>query len=183
MRLAELPRPERYRIHLHVDPKKDRYRGEVEIELEIAPETRAIELHAVDLEIGAGVAVDAEGEVKVAKVRPNPERETVTVVLERALVGTRASLLLAYEGPLRADLRGLYLARSGKRRYAATQLEAADARRVFPCFDEPAKKARFALSVSTPAANAAVSNGAIVKTERKGRSKTVHFAETPKLST
>ncbi|MEX2207678.1 MAG: M1 family aminopeptidase [Myxococcota bacterium] len=183
MRLPEHPRPERYDLSLWVDPAKPGYRGQVEIELAIATGTRSIELHAVDLEIGESSASDAQGELKVAKVRPSPERETVTFVLDRPLEGTRARLRIAFAGKLRADLRGLYLARSGKRRYAATQLEAADARRFFPCFDEPDKKARFRLRLTTPARYQAVSNGAIVRTERKGAKKTVHFAETPKLST
>jgi puromycin-sensitive aminopeptidase len=183
MRLPEHPRPERYDLSLWVDPAKPGYRGEVEIELAIATGTRSIELHAVDLEIGASSASDAQGEVKVAKLRPSPERETVTLVLDRPLEGTRARLRIAFAGKLRADLRGLYLARSGKRRYAATQLEAADARRFFPCFDEPDKKARFRVRLTTPARYQAVSNGAVVKTERRGAQKTVHFAETPKLST
>jgi puromycin-sensitive aminopeptidase len=183
MRLQETPRPERYDLSLWVDPGKDRFRGEGELELSVTPGTRAIELHAVDLAIGACGASDDAGELAIAKIRPNPDRETVTLVLERPLEGTRASLRIAWEGPLRADLRGLYLARSGKRRYAATQLEAADARRFFPCFDEPDKKARFRLRVTTPLRYQAVSNSAVVRTEKRGRQKTVHFAETPKLST
>jgi len=183
MRLQELPRPERYDLALWVDPAKPAFRGQAELELEIAPGTRAIELHAVDLELGACSARDAQGDVRVVRLRPNKERESVTLVLDRPLEGTRASLRIAWQGRLRADLRGLYLARSGKRRYAATQLEAADARRFFPCFDEPDKKARFRLRVTTPARYQAVSNGAVVRTEKRGRQKTVHFAETPKLST
>ena len=183
MRLQELPRPERYDLALWVDPAKPGFRGQAELELEIAPGTRAIELHAVDLELGACSARDAQGDVRVVRLRPNKERESVTLVLDRPLEGTRASLRIAWQGRLRADLRGLYLARSGKRRYAATQLEAADARRFFPCFDEPDKKARFRLRVTTPARYQAVSNGAVVRTEKRGRQKTVHFAETPKLST
>src|SRR5262245_9918797 len=136
MRLPKLPRPERYDLWLHVDPAKPRFTGELAVELEVAADTRALELHAVDLEIASSEVADASGEVRVAKVRPNPERETVSFVLDRPLAAGRATLRVRYAGPLRADLRGLYLARSGKRRYAATQLEAADARRVLPCFDE-----------------------------------------------
>jgi len=183
MRLPKVPRPEQYDLHLTVDPAKPRFSGELQLALEVGPDTRALELHAVDLEIDSSEVEDAQGVVKVARVRPNPERETLSFVLERALAPGRASLRVRYSGPLRGDLRGLYLARSGKRRYAATQLEAADARRFFPCFDEPEFKARFQLKLTTPAKNRAVSNGAVTRTERRGARVTYHFAETPKLST
>ncbi len=183
MRLPKLPRPERYDLALHVDPAKPSFSGELAIALEVGPDTRAIELHAVDLEIESSELEDASGVVKVARVRPTPERETLSFVLERPLAAGKAELRIRYSGPLRKDLRGLYLARSGKRRYAATQLEAADARRFFPCFDEPDRKARFRLRVTTPSRNRAVSNGAIVRSSRRGARVTYHFAETPPLST
>ena len=146
MRLPKLPRPERYDLALHVDPAKPRFKGELALELEVAADTRATRAARGRprdrVERGRPTR---RGVVKVAKLRPNPERETVSFVLDRPLAAGRATLRVRYTGPLRADLRGLYLARSGKRRYAATQLEAADARRFFPCFDEPDKKARFRL--------------------------------------
>jgi puromycin-sensitive aminopeptidase len=183
MRLPKLPRPERYDLWLHVDPAKPRFKGELQLELEVEADTRTLELHAVDLEIESSEVTDSSGSVKVAKLRPNRERETVSFVLDRPLAAGRATLRVSYSAALRGDLRGLYLARSGKRRYAATQLEAADARRFFPCFDEPDKKARFRLRVTTPAKNRAVANGAIVRTERRKAKVTYHFAETPPLST
>ena len=183
MRLPKLPRPERYDLALHVDPAKPSFSGELTIALEVGPDTRAIELHAVDLEIESSEVEDGTGVVKVARVRPTPERQTLSFVLERPLAAGKAELRIHYTGPIRKDLRGLYLARSGKRRYAATQLEAADARRFFPCFDEPDMKARFHLRVTTPSRNRAVSNGAIVRSERRGPRVTYHFAETPPLST
>src|SRR4029453_16688268 len=123
MRLPKLPKPERYDLQLHVDPAKPRFKGELLLELEVAADTRALELHAVDLEIESSEVTDASGEVRVAKLRPNPERETGSFGLDRPRPAGPATLRVRYTGPLRADLRGLYLARSGKRRYAATQLE------------------------------------------------------------
>src|SRR5262245_26611656 len=95
-----------------------------------------------------------------------------------------ATLHLAFAGRLRRDLCGLYRAASGRRRYAFTQLEATEARKFFPCFDEPAMKARFQLSVTTAAANTVLSNAPALATRSAGPGrKTVVFAETPPLST
>ena len=182
-RLSAHVRPERYRLHLDVDPRRDRFAGELEIELHAPSGTRAIELHAVDLDIEEASVEDDDGRVAVKATRRNPKRESVTLRLERDLASAGARIRLKYTGPLRRDLRGLYLARSGRRRYAATQLEAADARRMFPCFDEPDKKARFAISVTIPTRHRAVSNGPVASETTRGARKTLHFRETPPLST
>jgi len=182
-RLPRTPEPETYALQVTVDPRRDRFQGEVEIELRVTPGTRSVELHAVDLEVQSAELEDADGPVAISAIVPHAERETLRFQLGRALRGSQARLRIAYDGPLRSDLRGLYLARAGRRRYAATQLEAADARRFFPCFDEPDKKARFKIRVTTPKGNRVVSNAPIQRTRTHGRLKTVQFAQTPKLST
>ena len=67
-----------------------------------------------------------------------------------------------YRGILNDQLRGLYLSKANNRRYAVTQLEATDARRMFPSFDEPAFKATFALTATIDDGDHAISNGAIL---------------------
>ncbi len=183
MRLSRSTLPKSYDLSLRVDPLKDTFCGEVEIDLDILDAASSIELHSVDLGIRNALVTDARGAVSVSRTSTNSERETVVFQLSKPLRPGPAKLRIDYDGPLRTDLRGLYLARSGKRRYAATQLEAADARRFFPCFDEPDKKARFRIRVTTPEANSVVSNGAVLRTRRHGSGKTVTFAETPPLST
>ena len=183
MRLSRSTLPCSYNLHLTVDPRADEYRGEVEIELAVHRGTAEIELHAVELTIRTIAVGDTDGPIEVRGSRLDDKRETLRIDLDRRLRPGQAQLRLEFEGSLRSDLRGFYLARSGRRRYAATQLEAADARRFFPCFDEPDMKARFHLQVTTPERNSVVSNGALVRTRKRGRSKTVSFAETPPLST
>jgi puromycin-sensitive aminopeptidase len=175
--------PVRYALDLHVDPSKDRFAGEAEIVLDVARSTELIEIHAVDLELQGCELEDARGRIEAARIVSRPRRESLELRFPRALRRGRASLRLRWSGPLRSDLRGLYLARSGRRRYATTQLEAADARRMFPCFDEPDRKARFRIRVTTPRRFAAVSNAPVERVRSHGRLKTIEFAETPKLST
>jgi puromycin-sensitive aminopeptidase len=182
-RLSPDVQPRSYNLRLNVDPARDPYHGQVEIVLHAPRGTRRIELHAVELEIESARVWDSRGELGVGRVALDAVRGTLALRLGRGLAGGEARLELAFRGTLRRDLRGLYLARSGKRRYAATQLEAADARRFFPCFDEPDKKARFRLQVTTPARNQVVSNAPVERELRHGRRKTVVFRETPPLST
>ena len=87
---------------------------------------------------------------------------------------------IAYRGAFSPGLRGLYRAGS----IAVTQFEAADARRVFPCFDEPAFKAVWRLRVAgVPNQAIAMSNGKVVRDENDGRGgRRRAFAPTPPLS-
>jgi aminopeptidase N/puromycin-sensitive aminopeptidase len=58
-----------------------------------------------------------------------------------------AEIHIFFAGILNDKLRGFYLSQSERRKYAVTQFEATDARRAFPCFDEPAYKAVFNLTL------------------------------------
>src|SRR5690606_35507171 len=119
-----------------------------------------------------------------ARVALDAAREVATLVLPRPVGPGEAVLRIPFAGRLRDDLRGLYVASAGGRPYAFTQLEAADARRFFPCYDEPAMKARFAIEVETRGELATISNAPIARTTKlPGGRKLVRFAETPKLST
>src|SRR5439155_24463621 len=90
------------------------------------------------------------------------------------------ALEIEWTGGIRESLRGLYRSVRGEERYAATQFEAADARRAFPCFDEPEFKAKFALELIHPSGNAAIANMPVQSQEQidERRART-RFRETP----
>src|SRR5439155_25099013 len=92
-------------------------------------------------------------------------------------------LKLAWSGAIAETLRGLYRSTRPGERYAATQFEAADARRAFPCFDEPEFKARFTLALVHDASLAAIANMPKERTETvaDGRQRT-SFQRTPVMS-
>jgi len=182
-RLPAHVRPERYDVALELDPMRTRvYRGRVRIELAITKATDVIELHAADLAV-SGAKVSFEGSApKKARATLVPQHEVVRVALASKVKGA-VTLELAFKGRLRSDLRGLYFAASGPRKYALTQLEAADARRFFPCFDEPSFKARFALEVTTSKKLSVISNSPAASRAVKAGKQTVRFEETTLIST
>lgn len=176
--------PRRYELHIDVDPSAGPgYAGEVTIELAIGARAREITLHACDLALSE-VSLEAAGVCQPGRVTLDPARELARLAFPKGVPAGTARLRIRFTGALRHDLRGLYAAASGERRYALSQLEAADARRFFPCFDEPAFKARLRLSVTTAATHAVLANAPEEASEAAGPGrKRVRFAETPPLST
>ncbi|HLH25540.1 MAG TPA: M1 family aminopeptidase [Chloroflexota bacterium] len=183
-RLPRYVRPERYAVHLAPDLETWSFTGEESILLTLDRDVRRVELHALDLDITRAEAAVGRRRLP-ASVTYQPGRETAELRFAEPLPAGRATLRLEFRGTIGTGLRGLYRAEAGGRRYAFTQFEATDARRAFPCFDEPAFKARFDLSATVPADLVAISNGAPLR-EAPGAepgTKTVTFATTPRMST
>ncbi|HEY6099315.1 MAG TPA: M1 family aminopeptidase, partial [Anaeromyxobacter sp.] len=109
-----------------------------------------------------------------------PASETVVLRFAEPIPPGEAILAISWRGTISAGLRGMYLAAPD---LAATQFEAADARRVFPCFDEPSFKARWKLSIEAPRGASVLSNGKQVAEEDRGATRRVTFSETPPLPT
>jgi len=181
-RLPTDVRPERYDLHLEPDLDSGTFRGQVAIPIRLDRARGEIALHAADLTIERATA-RADGAEMVARVKVERADEVVILRFPRKLLAGQATLSVRWRGRLNAHLRGLYGANAGGRPYAFTQCEAADARRILPCFDEPAFKARFQVAVTAREGDAVVANAPALREEpaRAGR-RTVHFAPTPPLS-
>ncbi|SEL33065.1 puromycin-sensitive aminopeptidase [Stigmatella aurantiaca] len=179
-RLPRTVLPRRYSATVSLDLEARTFTGSQTIELTVAAPTNEIILHAIALKL-TQVSLRAGGTQHTpTAIEPVAESETVVLRFASPLPTGEASLAVDWTGPFTEGLRGLYL--SGK--VAATQFETADARRLFPCFDEPAFKARWALSVRVPAQPglAVLSNGAVTSDKTEGNSRHVTFQETDVLS-
>ena len=176
--------PKRYDVMLSVEPDQGRFCGSVAIQLDVREAVRRITLHALDLEI-LEATVECGGVHHPAAVSADPGSETVTLTLTREIPAGPAMAGLTFSGRLNQQMKGLYEAKDGAERYAFTQFEATDARRAFPCFDEPAMKASFKITAVVPDHLAALSNMDIEveSTDPATHRKTVTFAETPPMST
>src|SRR5690349_12761590 len=180
-RLARDVRPVRYAVWLDLDLDAWRYSGSVEIALVLDAPRAAITLHALDLTIVAARETTS-GAVATA-VTMHADAEAATLTFATPLAAGPATLAIDFQGVIVEKLRGLYRSVKDDERYAATQFEAADARRAFPCFDEPEYKARFALTLDVPADATAIANGPVVAEEtRPNGRKVVRFGETPPIS-
>src|SRR5439155_7881319 len=159
-----------------------RFRGEVRIAVGLERARQEVVLHAAELKVERAAA-RLDGDELPARVRADAADQTVTLRFPRALPAGEAWLVLRFAGRLGEHLRGFYAASADGRRYAFSQCEAADARRIFPCFDEPAFKARLRLAVTVPSGLRAVSNSPIEREEDAPGGRIFHFAPTPPLST
>ncbi|PTL83050.1 M1 family metallopeptidase [Vitiosangium sp. GDMCC 1.1324] len=172
-------RPRRYAATLTLDMDAKAFSGQQTIELNLEKPSNEIILHAIALQLGEVTFRAANGKsFKPTELRPVQESETVVLRFGEQLPSGAGTLDVAWTGRFTEGLRGLYSA--GK--VAATQFEAADARRLFPCFDEPAFKARWALTVRVPPGLTTLANGALVKDEPDGKLRKLTFAETEVLS-
>jgi puromycin-sensitive aminopeptidase len=181
-RLSPDVRPTVYDVHLDPDLAAGTFRGSVRIGVRIGRSLRSLTLHAAELHVGVARVLLAHVVLDVT-VETDVKDETITLRPTEPIPAGEAVCEITFSGRMNAHLRGLYRARSDGRAYAFSQCEAADARRIFPCFDEPAMKARFRLSVATSDADMVVSNAPVAREERDGGRRVVHFAETPRLST
>jgi len=183
-RLSSSVVPRQAKVSVTVDPEKsDKFKGTVTYRLEIKSSRQTIELHCDGLKVNRPRVRSKNGDIE-GTLEQNLPNQRLLITFEKPLPAGSIELQMSFNGELRKDLRGLYLAKAGNKRFAFTQLEAADARRFFPCFDEPSMKIRLALEVTTAASHTVISNSSIEKTiKKKGNRKTVRFKETPPLST
>lgn len=176
--------PERYDVTLSVEPEQGRFSGSVAIQLHVREAVRRVTLHVLELEI-LEATVESGGVHHTVSVSADPGSETVTLTLNREIPAGPAMVGLTFSGRLNQQMKGLYEAKAGTERYAFTQFEATDARRAFPCFDEPAMKASFKITAVIPDHLVALSNMDVAaeSVDAAARRKTVTFAETPPMST
>ena len=178
-RLPTDVKPSAYDADLRLDLNGDRFEGELAIDVALGGARRAITVHAVGLEVREASA-EAGARTIAATATADAESETVTLAFAEELPAGAARVRIAYRGAFSPGLRGLYRAGS----IAVTQFEAADARRLFPCFDEPAFKAVWRLRVGgVPNQAIAISNGKVVRDDNDGNGgRRLTFAPTPPLS-
>ena len=185
-RLPDTVTPHHYILKFTPDLKTAKFTGEETIHGTVNRPTKEIVLNALEIEFQkVTVQTLPGGPVQIAKVTLQPEKEIATLTVEQELPKGPVEIKIEYTGTLNDQLRGFYLSKSKTRRYAMTQMEATDARRAFPCWDEPAYKAPFNISVVADKGDTAISNGRIEKDEPgPGPDQhTITFSQTPKMST
>ncbi|KKU81317.1 MAG: hypothetical protein UY07_C0021G0022 [Parcubacteria group bacterium GW2011_GWA1_47_8] len=188
VRLKSHIKPERYQIVLKPDLEAFVFEGEETITLLLEKKIKEISLHAKDLDIESAAIMQKKKHVFALRITYDEKAETATFVFPKMLDTGKAKLTLVFRGILNDKMHGFYRSVyhvDGKEYHmATTQFEATDARRAFPCFDEPAAKATFEVKLIVPHKSTALSNTMPTAIREHGEGyKVVEFSPTPKMST
>ncbi|XP_034485935.1 membrane alanyl aminopeptidase [Drosophila innubila] len=170
--------------------------GEVAITLQATqPNVLQITLHKDSLDISSCMLYNKAGllqqNIATTSLKYDQETQQLTVPLAQALaVNEIYTLNFVFTGKVRTDMAGLFSANyldkeTGKTKWVLlTQMQRLNARLVFPCFDEPAFKAKFELHIGRPNGFNAISNTKMIKSTNEGNNRFMdQFDVTPIMST
>jgi aminopeptidase N len=171
-----------YSVAILPDAAKLTIEGTEKVTLEFREATATIVFNSLNQTLGS-VRLDG---VAVKSVVSSDEKQLTTVTLARPAPKGRHVLSFAYRGKIESGPQGLFAQHfvkpdGSKDVLLSTQFEATDARRMFPCWDEPAFRATFELSVTVPAGWDALSNMPVARRVVKGKLATTTFGRTPKM--
>lgn len=190
-RLPIFASPKRYDIHLKPDLIACKFSGNVSIDVDVVSPTKHLVLNAADLTVDSGSVSfklrSSSQELRAVGVGLIEEDEILVLEFAEDLPIGIGALSLSFQGTLNDLMKGFYRSvyeiNGEKRNMAVTQFEPADARRCFPCWDEPAAKATFKITLDVPSDLVALSNMPVVEEKKDGDLKTVYFEESPIMST
>ncbi|GMH12385.1 hypothetical protein Nepgr_014226 [Nepenthes gracilis] len=190
-RLPKFAVPKRYDIRLAPDLVGCKFSGAVSIEVDIVSPAKYIVLNAAELSIDSNSIVfrprSNSRELRAVGVGMIEEDEILVMEFPNELPSGIGVLSIAFEGILNDKMKGFYRSvyeiNGEQKNMAVTQFEPADARRCFPCWDEPAAKATFKITLDLPSELIALSNMPVVEEKLRGSLKTVYFEESPIMST
>ena len=178
---SEVAGPVRYAVDLTIVPDRDTFTGAIDIDLNFKQSTPILWLNADKIAVKVASLSSAGQEVAV-EVIPTP-KDYVGFAFAHPVGPGAARLHVSYQGEIsRKDMQGIFQVKDGGEWYVYSQFENIGARRAYPCFDEPAYKVPWQLTLHVKKDQVALSNTpALSETETGNGMKTAKFVETPPL--
>jgi aminopeptidase N len=178
--------PTEYAIRIVPNIDNFTFAGSESVKLNVRSPVRQLVLNGLELKIEAA-SVDGK-ELPLSTIKTDNEKQLLTLALPSELAAGDHALALRFRGKINQQGQGIFYIRyqehgtDARKVMLGTQFEATDARRFFPCWDEPAFRARFQLTVVVPENWLAVSNMPIESENKIAGGKEVRFAPTPPMS-
>ncbi len=183
-RLSKDVVPTDYSLEITPDLDAHTMRGRESVTLTMRKAVDRIQFNSLNQRLDH---VTLDGHV-VKSVESDDGQQMSWVTLDKPVAPGVHRLAFSYEGKIESSPYGLYTqnyktpdGKSG--RLLSTKFEATDARRMFPCWDEPSFRATFQISLTGPADWAAISNMPIARRTIHGNMATVLFLRSPKMPT
>lgn len=149
-RLPTTVTPERYSLTLEIDPAKSEFAGEANIDIRLNEATQRIWLHGSGLTV-LEATLDSAGSSQPARyTQVDPITGVARLDLDASAAAGPATLHIRYTAELSSGAEGLFREQVGEHWYVFSQMEAIEARRAFPGFDEPRFKTPFTVTVIVP---------------------------------
>ncbi|XP_033158639.1 puromycin-sensitive aminopeptidase isoform X3 [Drosophila mauritiana] len=182
--------PRHYELLLQPNLKEFTFTGKTVVQVNVKEPTTQITLNALDIVLDSVELHFECSKLKPEKIVYSAENETATLEFAQEIPAeTQGVLHMSFTGELNDKMKGFYRSKyfgpNGEERFAGvTQFEATDARRCFPCWDEPAIKATFDITLVVPKDRVALSNMPVIKEDSLPDGlRRVRFDRTPIMST
>ena len=167
-------------VHLTADPRKDDYSGSVVVDLDVKKATSKFLFHAQDMTLTSVKLTKGESAIDVT--HEQGDEGTITVTTAKPLTPGKYSLAIDFTNKYNRQAVGLYkMNTKDGAPYLFTQFEAIDARRAFPCWDEPGVKIPYQITLTIPEEFDAVDNTPVDSETKSDGQKTIRFAKTKPL--
>lgn len=182
--------PRHYDLTIDPDFTKFTFDGTVVIDLDVVADTNSVSLHSLEIDIhSAKISQDGKIITEAPKISLDEKAQVAKFDFDGSLTkGSKAQLEIVFTGQLNDKMAGFY--RSSFTRedgtegvLGCTQFEPTDARRGFPCFDEPSLKAKFTITLIAEEKYTCLSNMDVASETKKGDKKVVKFNVSPLMST
>jgi alanyl aminopeptidase len=178
--LANQPiRPVRQSIELRIDPAQEEFTGTVMIDLEVEQDVESFTFHGDQMDVGRREMEGPGGPIAMDVTAL--DNGLLRATPDRSLEPGRYLMTLDFSRPFETTASGLYRMTAGEDAYLFTQFEPTDARRAFPCWDEPSFKIPFRVTLQVPEGLTALTNTPVDSHTTSDGWDIIEFAETPPL--
>jgi alanyl aminopeptidase len=168
-------------VELNLDSNQDNYNGSVKIQLHVAKATREFLFHAEEMKLDKVELTGAAGAIPVT-ISEGGDRGTQKASAQTDIAPGDYTFAISFSKPYNTKAVGLYKGKFEGKGYLFTQFESLDARKAFPCWDEPIYKIPWNMTITVPMQQVAVFNTPVEKETQGASTVTYVFRKTPPTS-
>lgn len=181
LRLDPNVRPTFQAIELNLNANKTQYNGSVQIKLEVEQPTSTFRFHAVEMTFDR---IELQSKTGIISVETQTGKEGIILASTKEELSSGSyTFTIDFNKSYNTKARGLYRMENNGQGYLFTEFEPTDARKAFPCWDEPSYKIPFQLTINIPHDQVAITNTPIESEQTTDNLKTLLYTKTQPIPT